>query len=221
MYRIQGADLREYGPVPAEQVRAWVAENRLNRHSLCAGEDGVWKPLGQFPEFAEPLAAVAGVPPPMAGGGVTVSVDLSASADGGRERALRRVRTPALFLSILAVISGLLALVSPVSRRAQVDSIERLWPQAPAEFKRALEAQSTAGLGVADVVQTLLVVASCGVVLYGAAHMRRLDSFAWSVVACAFSMLACTGCCCGLGLVAGIWSLSVINGPDVRGHFRR
>ena len=54
MYRVQGADQKEYGPISAEQVQQWIRENRLNRFSL-AEKDGEpdWKPLEQFPEFAK------------------------------------------------------------------------------------------------------------------------------------------------------------------------
>ena len=231
MYRIQGADLREYGPISAEQVRAWVGENRLNRFSLCAGEDGIWKPLGQFPEFAEVLTAAAGILPSAGAvvvpggaggaGGAGGPVRVSLGDAGGRERALQLVKTPALFLTILAVLSGLLAVIAPFTRNAQVQSLQQIWPQAPAEVKRSLATQAAASLGAGDFAQTLLVVVCCGVVVYGAGQMRRLDSFAWSAVGAVFSMLWCTGCCCGLGLVAGVWALSVINGRDVRGYFRR
>jgi uncharacterized membrane protein len=58
MYRILGGDQQEYGPVSAEQVRQWILEGRANCDTR-AQVDGAneWKPLGQFPEFAEALAA--------------------------------------------------------------------------------------------------------------------------------------------------------------------
>ena len=52
MYKVKGADQKDYGPISAEQVRQWIAENRLNRFSLAqGGESAGWKPLGQFPEL--------------------------------------------------------------------------------------------------------------------------------------------------------------------------
>lgn len=39
MYYIQGADHQEYGPVSVEQIRQWIAEDRLNGVSLCRAMD--------------------------------------------------------------------------------------------------------------------------------------------------------------------------------------
>ena len=58
MYKIIGADQREYGPVPAEQVRKWIAEGRADTQTKVRAEDaGEWKPLSDFPEFADALTA--------------------------------------------------------------------------------------------------------------------------------------------------------------------
>ncbi|MFO0007179.1 MAG: DUF4339 domain-containing protein, partial [bacterium] len=63
MYFIQGADQKEYGPVSAEQLRQWIAENSLNRFSAARSEgEATWKTLGDFPEFAEALGLPAPVP---------------------------------------------------------------------------------------------------------------------------------------------------------------
>jgi TM2 domain-containing membrane protein YozV len=67
MYKIIGKDSQQYGPVTAEQLRGWIAENRANAQTL-AQADGTedWKPLGSFPEFAadlKPPPASASAPP--------------------------------------------------------------------------------------------------------------------------------------------------------------
>src|SRR5947208_729276 len=62
MYKIIGADQKEYGPVPAEQVRQWIAEGRADGQTRARAEDGGdWKPLSDYPEFAAALAARAPV----------------------------------------------------------------------------------------------------------------------------------------------------------------
>ena len=75
MYRIVGKDGQQYGPVTAEQLRNWIAENRANAQTLAQAEGTQdWKPLGSFPEFAAdlkppPLSATAPAtitPPPAA-----------------------------------------------------------------------------------------------------------------------------------------------------------
>lgn len=60
MYKIIGADQREYGPVSADQVREWIAQGRANGQTLAQNEGGAWNPLSAFPEFAAALAAQAG-----------------------------------------------------------------------------------------------------------------------------------------------------------------
>jgi hypothetical protein len=67
MYRVIGTDGQQYGPISAEQLRRWLAENRLNAHSLVQPEGSAeWKPLGSFAEFADALKATP--PPPRLGG---------------------------------------------------------------------------------------------------------------------------------------------------------
>ena len=68
MYRIIGKDNQTYGPVSAEQLRNWIAENRANAQTLAQTEGAQeWKPLGLFPEFAAdlkpPLASPTAPPP--------------------------------------------------------------------------------------------------------------------------------------------------------------
>jgi len=66
MYKILGADGREYGPVNAEQLRRWIAESRANAQTRVLAEGSAeWKPLSDFPEFSIALAsasATAAVP---------------------------------------------------------------------------------------------------------------------------------------------------------------
>jgi uncharacterized membrane protein len=57
MYKIIGADGQEYGPVTAEQIRQWIAENRANGQTrVKAVGNEEWKTLGELTEFADILA---------------------------------------------------------------------------------------------------------------------------------------------------------------------
>ncbi len=65
MFKIIGADGKQYGPVSAEQIRQWFAEGRAKAETLVQAEGSTdWKPLGQFPELA-PAATPGVVPPPV------------------------------------------------------------------------------------------------------------------------------------------------------------
>ena len=56
MYKILGADQKEYGPVTAEHLRQWIAEGRANAQTKILAEGTTdWKPLAEFFEFAEVL----------------------------------------------------------------------------------------------------------------------------------------------------------------------
>lgn len=75
MYKIIGADGRPYGPVGAEEIRRWMAENRVIAQTLVQTESAPeWKPLSTFPEFAPGLAAA---PPPIAPPAATVAARAS------------------------------------------------------------------------------------------------------------------------------------------------
>jgi type II secretory pathway pseudopilin PulG len=66
MYKIIGADRKEYGPCSVDQIRQWIASGRCNGSTL-ARLDGTnaWKPLVLFPEFKSALEQLTGpaVPP--------------------------------------------------------------------------------------------------------------------------------------------------------------
>ncbi|MEI6085096.1 MAG: GYF domain-containing protein [Verrucomicrobiota bacterium] len=62
MYKIIGADGREYGPISSDQLRQWIAEGRANAHTRVQAEGATeWKSLAEMPEFA----AIYNVPPPI------------------------------------------------------------------------------------------------------------------------------------------------------------
>jgi hypothetical protein len=67
MYKIIGADQREYGPVTADQIRQWVAEGRANSQTRARLEGTAdWRALSELPEFFDALhpPPPGGYPPP-------------------------------------------------------------------------------------------------------------------------------------------------------------
>jgi prepilin-type processing-associated H-X9-DG protein len=71
MFKLLGTNQKEYGPVSADQVRQWIAQGRANSQTKAqAAGTTDWKPLADFPEFADALqtaAPPAGQPTPAAG----------------------------------------------------------------------------------------------------------------------------------------------------------
>lgn len=58
MFKIIGADRKEYGPVSAGQIRQWIQENRLNQQTMVCREGSTdWVALGTVSEFAPDFAA--------------------------------------------------------------------------------------------------------------------------------------------------------------------
>lgn len=56
MFKIIGGDQNEYGPVPEDEIREWVREGRANANTRArALDEEDWKPLSDFPEFADAL----------------------------------------------------------------------------------------------------------------------------------------------------------------------
>ena len=68
MYKIIGADQKEYGPITGDQIRQWIAEGRVNAHTQARAEGAAgWQPLSAFAEFAGALG-LSSTPPPFASG---------------------------------------------------------------------------------------------------------------------------------------------------------
>ena len=60
MYKIIGADGREYGPITTDQLREWIVEGRANSETKALAEGTFqWKPLVEYLEFAPLLARAA------------------------------------------------------------------------------------------------------------------------------------------------------------------
>ena len=99
MYKLIGADQKEYGPVSADDVRAWIAEGRANGQTLARFEGGPWKPLSTFPEFVSSLGAAPQPVPP---------VPLTQASLTGRAPETNGMAVAGLVMGILSMTVGLL-----------------------------------------------------------------------------------------------------------------
>src|SRR5436190_22377121 len=98
MYILIGADQKEYGPVAAEEVRAWIAESRANGQTLARFEGGPWKPLSTFPEFVGSLGATPPPAPP---------VPMAPISLAGRSPGTNSMAVAGLVMGILSMTIGL------------------------------------------------------------------------------------------------------------------
>ncbi|HXE43460.1 MAG TPA: DUF4190 domain-containing protein [Candidatus Baltobacteraceae bacterium] len=63
LYKIIGADGKEYGPVTEEMLRQWIAQGRVNAQTRTLSENATdWQPLGSLTEFLNSFAVVTPTP---------------------------------------------------------------------------------------------------------------------------------------------------------------
>ncbi len=213
MYRIIGADGREYGPISTEQMRQWIAEGRLNDATQVLAEGGTeWKPLAQFPEFGGALPLPGALPPSgppafsMPSPGTPSTADVSGLVTGP---AIGLIITAAL--AVLANIAGLLVNIFGAS----LLSLQGM--QGGPNDALASMMQGTVG-----VISSILGIVASGFVLLGGFKMLKLQSYTLAMVASIVAMIPCfVGFCCLIGLPVGIWALVVLNKPEVKSAFKR
>jgi hypothetical protein len=206
MYKIIGADQKEYGPISADQMRQWIREGRVSAQTLAQAEGQPdWRPVIAFPEFADVIAGgSAGAAPAAFGGG------------SARDAALAAVKGPAIALIITAVLgilyyasSGVFAIVTG-GAMFQHD----MPPNVPPEFQSFIRGMQGPVAGLVN----LAIVALNAFVLFGAVKLMRLRSHGLVMAASIVALLPCQ-CCCVLGLPFGIWALVVISKPEIKSQF--
>ena len=64
MYKIIGADWKEYGPISTDTVRQWIKEGRASPQTRIQAEGSqAWKLLSECPEWADVLPPPTPLPP--------------------------------------------------------------------------------------------------------------------------------------------------------------
>jgi len=212
MYKIIGADQKEYGPITSDQIRQWIRDGRVNAHTQVRLEpDGNWQPLSAFPEFADALQPGVAAPGPTA----PAFISPVGAAGGSNASALQAVKGPAIALIVMASLGIAVYLLSALAHivrgQAMNPQLANLPPQAQAYMRMMV--------GPLGTLIDLVAVALNGVVLLGATKMMRLQSYGLAMVACILAMLPVASCCCLIGLPFGIWGLIVLNKPEVKSQF--
>lgn len=207
-FRIIGGDGRTYGPVTTDEVFRWLADRRANAQTRAQREgDMDWKTLPEFPEFAAQFGGRADVPglPPLRGDRPGGNLSQAALATA-------LVNAPAICLIIVHAIGIIGALVTMTTgfSPASLDGIQGMDPQMR-KFLMQLSAL--------NIPLNILGIAISSCCLFGAISMMNLRHHTLCIVAAVITILPCSGCCCGLGLAAGIWALIVLLKPEVREAF--
>ena len=116
MYKLVGADRREYGPVSREAVLEWIAQGRANAQTIARFEEGAWKPLGTFEEFKSALG-VASAPPPIVSGEVTVMPAATSAYEPlpfSGVNSQRKANVPAILGLVFSIICCCCSFAGPV-----------------------------------------------------------------------------------------------------------
>jgi hypothetical protein len=197
MYKIIGADQKEYGPVTAEQLRQWLAEGRVSAQTQVLPEGATeWKPLGTLPEFA----GAAPGPVPV----------LTAAPPAGADAA-ERVKGPAIGLIAVAVLNALCQITSLIMRV--------MGPSILASSRMPNQAWANMFSGTIGAVLTAIGLLFSGVIFFGAMKMKNLESYGLAMAASIIAMIPCFSPCCLLGLPIGIWAVVVLSKPEVKSAF--
>jgi hypothetical protein len=207
MYKIIGADQKEYGPVSIDQLRQWLTEGRLNGETLVRAEgQQTWRPLSSLPEFA------GLVPPPQPALGAMPSYGVPVS----REDGLRRLNAPGIALLIVGILGlvcsiwNLVATFDPEPiEETGIEALDRFFQNKAFQQKNALT----------YVFATIPILGS-GVITAAGFLMRKGKKLKLAQTASVLAMIPCTAsCCCLIGIPVGIWCLVVLGKPEAKALF--
>ncbi len=133
--------------------------------------------------------------------------------------ARQEVNTPAILLMVtagLGIAGALLGMVQSLVMGGSQLPPEMLNDPNMAQFAPMLERMQSFGI-----VGNLLTLALSGVTFFGALKMKNLENYGLAIAASIIAILPCFGPCCCIGIPVGIWSLVVLNKPEVKSAFQR
>lgn len=196
MYKVIGADGKEYGPITADQLRQWIAEGRANAQSKILLEGTTdWRSLSEFPELS---LGLAGAMPSLAGFATPNNV------------AAEQVNGPAIGLMVVAILGFILQAISLIMNLLGASFL------AMQQSNQAWANMFSGALGVVFGIIGLLV---SGFIFYGALKMKKLESHGLVMAASIVAMIPCISPCCLVGLPIGIWAAVVLSKPEVKDAF--
>lgn len=211
MYKIIGADGKEYGPISVDVLKKWIVEGRANAQTKVLPEGATeWLTVAQIPELTTTISAS---PPP---------AQFLAVPHSGPSIAAQ-VNGPAIGLIVIAIVQilgttfGLLWNIFFTGVNLYQTGLDP-------------EVQKIAALfsGTVGFVSGAIGFIVAGLILFGALRMRKLQNYGWakavSILAMLPSVFPCLVSCCLLpcgfvGLPIGIWALVVLSKPEVKTAF--
>lgn len=206
------------GPISEEQFAELLRTGVIQQQTLVWREGmTAWRPYGQVVSDSQPSTSSG--PTPLTAGTTEAQTPAPfssinfASKENDREAALAKVKGPAICLIIYACLTGGMALLSllGVMSNAGMPDMSNMDPEV-AEMVRKMQ-------GPIQMATVFLTVVVAVVILFGGLQMLKLKTYGLAIAASICACLPCACPCCFIGIGFGIWSLTVLNQPDVKGQF--
>jgi hypothetical protein len=123
------------------------------------------------------------------------------------------VSGPALGLLITGILGGFFAFLGLLANMLGFGLGSMMAGSAEEEMMQWI----SGGFGIASSALGLLVA---GFLIYASLEMKKLSQWGLAIAASVVAMVPCVSPCCIVGLPIGIWSLIVLQKPDVKAAFR-
>ena len=203
-YHFIGGDDKEYGPFSADQIKRFMAENRLNANTSVKTTGGEWKPASTYPELGFASTSAGTLMP----GQHQQAVNPQA--------AQQKVNGPAIFMMVMAIL-GIVGNI--VSLGVNVLGTGVMGAAAGSSGGGLSDAQTFELIAnlVTGVGGAIIGLVIQGLILFGSMKMKNLQSYGLSMTAAILSITC--NCCCPIGWGAGIWALVVLADPKVKAAF--
>jgi hypothetical protein len=203
MYKIIGADGKEYGPIAADVVKKWIAEGRANAQTRILPEGATeWVTVAQIPELSATIPTMAAAAP---------AYSPAASTGGGADL----VSGPAIGLIVTAAL-GFVATLIGVAWNILGAGMGMNQPGMDPEMQKFVTMFS----GTMGVISGILGFLVSALILFGALKMKKCQSYGWAMTASILAVVPCVSPCCLVGIPIGIWALVVLSKPEVKAQFQ-
>lgn len=133
---------------------------------------------------------------------------------GGSGAAQQQVSGPATGLLVVGILYIVLSILSLLLNVLGVSLMASQGGGPKGAEDPNMMAQAAGGI-----VGALIGIVFGGLITFGSLKMKNLQSFGLAMTASIIAMLPCHICCL-VGLPIGIWSLVVLNKPEVKSSFQ-
>ena len=140
-------------------------------------------------------------------------------AGAGGSNARDQVNTPAILLMVVGGLTVAYALFGAVQSLTGANTAGL--DQALANPDIPQGARSIiSGMARGGIFFNLFQLALGAVTAFGGLKMKNLENYGLAMAASIIAVIPCFGSCCCIGIPVGIWSLIVLNKPEVKAAFR-